>query len=114
LGCDRNQAKGWAFGWNCVSSCGVGMLLITKIRIGALLLAAWLFVGGCNAARHPGFTMVQPKAPPKEQVSPPGLGYVELRTSTASRVRGILEMLLGGGLAFSVLWPMRRTFGRRR
>jgi hypothetical protein len=83
------------------------MGLITKLRIAALLVAALLLSGGFQAAVHPKLRIVLPKPAPGE--TPPGSAprLVELRTSTGSRVFGITRMLVGGGLAFCVLWPMR-------
>jgi hypothetical protein len=89
------------------------MPLITKIRIAALLVASWLFIGGCRSATHPALIVVRPKASQREQLPPYAFRYVELRTSRLSRVGGIVEMLLGGGVAFYALWPMWwRVVGR--
>ena len=68
------------------------------------------FIGGCKAVMHPRLIAVGLRASSSEQASRSGAYVVELRTSTADRVCGALGMLLGGGLFFYVLWPLRYNF----
>jgi hypothetical protein len=76
--------------------------LITKIRIVALIIAAFLLVGGLKATIHPKLRFVD--APQSEPG--PGRTYpVELVTSQTSRAFGIVRMILGIGLAIYVLAP---------
>ncbi|MGA2663170.1 MAG: hypothetical protein ABSH34_37320 [Verrucomicrobiota bacterium] len=89
------------------------MGLITKLRIAALLVAALLLLGGFQAAVHPKLRMVVPKLAPGAPSPASAARLVELRTSTGSRVFGIIRMLVGGGLAFGILWPMRPNLLRR-
>ncbi|HXP63367.1 MAG TPA: hypothetical protein VN829_22890 [Dongiaceae bacterium] len=90
------------------------MGLITKLRIAALLVAALLLFGGFQAAVHPKLRMVVPK-PAQGDPSPNSAARpIELRTSTGSRVFGIIRMLVGGGLVLCVAWPMRPDLLRRR
>jgi hypothetical protein len=88
--------------------------LITKLRIAALLVAALLLFGGFQAAVHPQLRIVVPKPAPGEPSPRPAARLVELRTSTGSRVFGIIRMLVGGGLACCVFWPMRPNLFRRQ
>jgi hypothetical protein len=90
------------------------MRLITKLRILALLIAALLLFGGFQAAVHPKLRIVAPKPAYGEPSPGSAARLVELRTSTGSRVFGIIRMLLGGGLALCVLWPMRPSLLRRQ
>jgi hypothetical protein len=90
------------------------MGLITKLRIAALLVAALLLFSGFQAAVHPELRIVVPKPAPGEPSLGPVARPVELRTSTGSRVFGIVRMLVGGGLVFCVLWPMRPSLSRRQ
>ena len=79
--------------------------LITKIRIVALIIAAFLLVGGLKATVHPKLRLmgVSQKAQTESQ---PGPAYsVELVTSQASRLFGIVRMVTGAGIALYVLSP---------
>jgi hypothetical protein len=81
--------------------------LITKIRIVALIIAAFLLVSGFKAALHPKLRFVamsQPQTPRAGSSSSP-VYSVELVTSQASRVFGIVRMLIGAGIALYVLLP---------
>ena len=81
--------------------------LITQIRIVALIIAAFLLVGGCKSTLHPKLRLVgvsQPQTAQPESGSPPVYG-VEMVTSQASRAFGIVRMLIGAGLALYVLLP---------
>jgi hypothetical protein len=88
------------------------MLLITKLRIGALVIAAFLLVGGCNRVRHPGLVLakIQP-------VSTPGsaeLSIPVLVTAKSNRVSGLVRIILGGGITAYVLIPWCREQMRGR
>jgi hypothetical protein len=75
-------------------------------RILTLLLAAILFIGGCNAVRHPKAKLVQSK-PLQDQASAEQL-YPHFATSKVSRPFGILRMMAGAGLAFYILRPITK------
>ena len=79
--------------------------LITKIRIVALIIAAFLLVGGLKATIHPKLRLVG-VSQKSETESHPGKTYpVELVTSQGSRVFGIVRVIIGAGLALYVLLP---------
>jgi hypothetical protein len=65
------------------------MLLINKIRIGALLIAAWLTIGGWNRMVHPSLVIVPSQAPREEPSYGLSSHYPEVRTSTGSRLGGV-------------------------
>ena len=79
--------------------------LITKIRIVALIIAAFLLVGGCKAALHPKLRVAGVSQTPQVFTQDRAIYSVELVTSQSSRVFGILRMLLGLGLALYVSSP---------
>jgi len=79
--------------------------LITKIRIVALIIAAFLVVGGCKAALHPKLRLVGVSQTAQVESEPRQAYTVQLVTSQSSRVFGIVRMLIGAGLAFYVLSP---------
>lgn len=79
--------------------------LITKIRIVALIIAAFLLVGGCKAALHPKLRLVGMSQTAQVESQPRPTYSVELVTSQNSRVFGILRMLIGAGLGLYVLLP---------
>lgn len=79
--------------------------LITKIRIVALIIAAFLLVGGCKAALHPKLRLVGVSQGPNMNSQPQAPYTVELVTSQVSRGFGIARMLLGTGIAWYALFP---------
>ena len=79
--------------------------LITKIRIVALIIAAFLLVGGYKATLHPKLRLVGLSQTSQVESQPRPTYSVELVTSQASRVFGIARMLIGAGLALYVLLP---------
>ena len=79
--------------------------LIPTIRIVALIIAAFLLVGGCNAALHPKLRLVGVSQNAQVESEPRQAYTVQLVTSQSSRVFGIVRMLIGGGLAFYALLP---------
>jgi len=96
------------------------MDLETKIRIVALLVAGFLFIGGCKAARHPKLTLVIPKPGvahvQKSQRSggqpPSPETYAHFVTSQTSRYVGIVRMIAGLGLAVYVTMPWWKNRAR--
>lgn len=79
--------------------------LITKIRIVALIIAAFLLEGGCKAALHPKLRLVGMSQMAQVESQSRPTYSVELVTSQPSRVLGIVRMLIGAGLALYVLLP---------
>ena len=79
--------------------------LIAKIRIVALIIATFLLVGGCDAALHPKLRLVGVSPTAQAESQPQPIYSVELVTSQASRVFGIVRMLIGAGIALYVLLP---------
>ena len=79
--------------------------LITKIRIAALIIAAFLVVGGCKAALHPKLRLVGVSQAAQVESEPRRPYTVQLVTSQSSRVFGIVRMLMGAGLALYVVLP---------
>jgi hypothetical protein len=84
----------------------VAIPLITKIRIVALIIAAFLLVGGFKAALHPKLRIAAVVTEKSQTESQPRLTYpVELVTSQGSRVFGIVRVIIGAGLALYVWAP---------
>ena len=89
------------------------MDLETKIRIVALLVAGFLFVGGCKAASHPKLKLVMPKPrvaqvqkpQTSERQTPSPENYAHFVTSQTSRYFGIIRMIAGLALAVYVTVP---------
>ncbi len=90
------------------------MQLITKIRIGALLLSAFLLIGGLKAALHPKLKLATTTPLPAAAQDSPDLAYPEFVTSSASRTFGIVRVVAGSGLALYVLFPLIKYRAFRR
>ena len=82
-----------------------GIPLITKIRIVALIMAAFLLVGGCKTALHPKLRVAGVSQTTQVDAQDRAIYSVELVTSQSSRVFGIVRMVIGLGLALYALSP---------